>query len=153
MLSGITFKILMKEEGFRDKPYYCSEGFPTIGYGFRVGNKHDPLPEITMSREYADKKLSSHIRDLISTLNKNPDLNYPFSKCNNARKAIMISMAFQIGIYGLLKFKNFLHAVRIENWDKAAEEMINSLAYKQTPHRWERQAMVMRVGSVNGIYD
>ena len=35
--------LLEKEEGFRAKPYLCSEGYPTVGYGQRIGAKNQPL--------------------------------------------------------------------------------------------------------------
>jgi len=35
----IAAGMLAKEEGFRAKPYYCSENYPTIGYGEKIGDK------------------------------------------------------------------------------------------------------------------
>ena len=37
-MSNIT-SLLQYEEGFREKPYVCSEGYPTVGTGIRIGPK------------------------------------------------------------------------------------------------------------------
>lgn len=104
----LAVKIISLDEGFRDDPYYCSEGYPTIGYGFRIEGtgKHDPLPAgMHISRVEADVKLRNMIQQCEKTISSNPDLNPAFAKCNDYQKAVVLSIAHQIGIYGLLKFK------------------------------------------------
>jgi len=152
MSKQTLLKILMREEGFREDPYYCTEGLPTYGWGFVIGKKGDPLPKIKITREEADKKLLSLIETVYSSLEINADTSKAFSNCNDDRKAIMGSMVFQLGMYGLLKFKGFLKCANAKNWSGAADEMKNSLAYRQTKNRWQRQSDVMRTGSIEGIY-
>lgn len=152
MSKQILLKILMREEGFREDPYYCSEGVPTYGWGFAIGKKGDPLPNIKITREDADKKLLSMIDTIYSSLERNQDTAKAFDNCNDDRKAIMGSMVFQLGMYGLLKFKSFLRCATAKNWAGAADEMKDSLAYRQTKNRWQRQSDVMRTGSIEGIY-
>ncbi len=101
--------ILKSEEGWREKPYYCSENYPTIGYGFRIGERYSPLPDRTMSREEGDKKLSEWIEAFTYSLSGNADTKLAFNNCNYDRQAIMISMVYQLGMYGLLKFKKFIY--------------------------------------------
>ena len=43
---------------------------------------------------------------------------------NDARCAVIISMAFQLGGGGIRKFKNFIKAVKAEDWERAADEMV-----------------------------
>ena len=145
-------KILKREEGWKEKPYYCSEGYPTIGYGFKIGKRHEPLPEKTMSISEGDKKLDEWIENIIYSLNGNADTTRAYNNCNFDRQAIMISMVYQLGMYGILKFKKFIAACNDKDWNRAAEQMLDSLAARQAPNRFKRQADVMRSGSIAGIY-
>ena len=33
------YALLRLEEGWRSKPYLCTENYPTVGFGFRIGPK------------------------------------------------------------------------------------------------------------------
>lgn len=39
-------QLIQIEEGYREKAYYCSEGYPTIGTGHKIGPKGAPLEQI-----------------------------------------------------------------------------------------------------------
>lgn len=150
--TDLAVKILKKEEGFRAEPYYCSEQYPTYGYGVKIGDKYEPLPKITITEPEAAKKLISLTEANEKTCLNNPDLYRCYFHLNDARKAILLSIAYQIGIYGLLKFKNMLGALERADYSAAADEMLNSLAARQTPARWKRNAEQMRSGEVNAYY-
>jgi lysozyme len=62
-------------------------------------------------------------------------------------------MAHQIGIYGILKFKNMLSALYRADYNEAANQMLDSLAARQTPARWKRNAEQMRTGELNSYYE
>ena len=57
------FELLEYEEGFRAKPYYCSEGFVTIGIGSLIGPKHADLDlyQFTVNREVAEAMLMKEL--------------------------------------------------------------------------------------------
>jgi lysozyme len=148
----ISGRMLKKEEGFRAKPYLCSEGFPTIGYGEKIGEKYEPLPNITTTEPEAYKKMLATITANEKTILNNPDLYRCYFHLNDARKAVMLSIAYQIGIYGVLKFKKMLGALERADYSAAADEMLNSLAARQTPARWKRNAEQMRSGELNAYY-
>lgn len=148
----IAVKILKKEEGFRSEPYLCSEGYPTYGYGTKIGEKYESLPKIKISEPEATKKLIGMTEVNEKTFNSNPDLHRCYFHCNDARKAILLSIAYQIGIYGILKFKKMLGALERADYSAAADEMLNSLAARQTPARWNRNAEQMRTGELNAYY-
>ena len=136
--------ILYIEEGFRAKPYYCTEGFPTIGIGFVVGKKGEPLPDMEMTKRQAFLMLD----DKIESFTKEVSERFPieWSRCNQARKDILISMAFQLGVTGLSKFKNTLAAIRAGNFQKAADEMLDSRWARQTRNRAVRHSNQMLKG-------
>lgn len=60
------------------------------------------------------------------------------TKLTDARQRALCNMAFQMGINGLLGFKNTLGYIEQGNYTKAAENARLSLWYKQTPVRAER---------------
>ena len=68
------------------------------------------------------------------------------SGLNDARKAVLINMAFQLGFNGLSKFRNMLAAVQSEQYVLAASEMLDSLWAKQTPNRAKELSEQMLTG-------
>mgnify|MGYP003402569413 FL=1 len=148
----ISAGMLAKEEGFRAKPYYCSEDYVTIGYGEKIGDKYEALPNIETTEPVAYKKMMGLIEVNEKTLLNNPDLYRCYFHLNDARKAVMLSIVYQIGIYRLLKFKKLIAALETASYSKAADEMLNSLAARQTPKRWLRNAEQMRSGELHAYY-
>lgn len=139
--------ILMYEEGYREKPYYCSEGYPTIGIGTRLGPKGAPLSnyEISFSKDIAKAFLKEELNKI-----KNRLSGYPWFKiCNEARRNVLISMAYQMGVNGLLSFKNTLALIANKQFEQAANNMLLSKWAKQTPNRAQRHATVMFTGTTD----
>ncbi len=148
--------LIKYEEGWREKPYLCTEGYPTVGYGFRIGPKGADiklyqfvlplsvgnvwLDEILASKE-KEMRTIPHLADALDTC-----APYP------ARTAVLYSMAYQLGVNGLGNFKNTLAAVARGNWDKGAAGMLDSRWAKQTPKRAQRHAEQMRTGRWASVY-
>jgi len=53
-------------------------------------------------------------------------------------------MCFQLGLPRVLKFKFFLAALKIQDYEKAAEEMLLSKWHEQTPSRCQELSNIMR---------
>lgn len=66
------------------------------------------------------------------------------SKLSDPRFAVLIFMAFQMGVAGLAGFKNTLELVRTGAYDAAADAMLKSTWADQTPARAARMAQQMR---------
>ena len=62
------------------------------------------------------------------------------------RFGALLNMAFQMGVDGLLGFKNTLNFVRSGDYLNAADGMLQSLWAKQTPERAKRIAQQMKTG-------
>lgn len=140
-------QILRIEEGFRDKPYNCLEGYPTVGFGRVIGKKGDQLPNITVT--LPDEV--QHLRRRIATIDRMiPEI---ITQLDEVRAAVIVSMAYQIGVVGLRKFRFFLQAVKEENWQLASDHMLDSRWAKQTPARADRHAEMMRTGKLLKYYD
>lgn len=137
--------LLCFEEGYRAEPYYCSEGYPTIGIGTRIGPKGAALVNYQMhwSKEIA----KAHLREEVKAISDKID-GYPwFRQCNGPRRAVLVSMAYQMGVSGLLGFRNTLRLIEEGNFAAGGRGMRASKWYKQTPARAERHARVMESGT------
>lgn len=143
-------EILTVEEGFREEPYYCSEGYPTIGIGQRIGPKSEPLEKygFTCPLPVAQTWLRETVLDLNQRLTK----YRCYSSSNPARQAVLISMAYQLGLSGLLKFKRMIAAIEKADWSEAKKEGLDSRWAKQTPSRANRHMDVMMNGTTKGAY-
>ena len=136
------------EEGFKPRPYYCSEGYPTVGYGFRIGKKGAPLPDFYLPRPAADVWLVELLNGTEAEMRKRQPINDAMTTigANEPRRAVLISMAYQLGADGLLAFAKALVFIRRGDYASAASEMLNSRWAKQTPARAARHAQQMRSG-------
>ena len=53
-------------------------------------------------------------------------------------RSVLLNMAYQLGLTGLLKFKRTLRYLEIKQYDSAAKEMLDSRWANQTPERATR---------------
>ena len=136
--------IIAQEEGLRLKPYYCSEGYPTIGYGKKLGDKGVPLEyyDFEITEPMARLWLEEEVNKVVEQLEKNDVYN----SVDEYTKAILVSMAYQIGIKGLMKFKRMWSNLAEGNFLMAGCEALDSRWAKQTPHRATRHANVISKG-------
>ena len=61
-----------------------------------------------------------------------------------SRQEVLFNMAYQLGVNGLLKFKNMWSAIEARDYNKAADEMLDSRWYTQTPNRAKKLSDIMR---------
>ena len=117
-------------EGFRSKPYKCSEGVWTIGHGLTWITEEESL-----------SILSGRISELHLKLSE--DLDW-YDRMPPEIKGVIIEMCYQIGYSGVMKFKNMIANMKDINWKGASDEMLDSLWAKQTPERANRLAEIVR---------
>jgi lysozyme len=86
-----------------------------------------------------ENDIKTKTREVLLALPWMPRLSEP-------RQAVLIGMAFQMGIGGLLKFKRTLGSVEDGQYGEAAKEMLDSTWAKQTPARAHRMALQMETG-------
>lgn len=121
-------------EGFRAKAYKDTTGHHTIGYGFNI--------DAGIDERAASALIEHQVTELYADL-----MRFEwFDNLDEVRKSVIVQMAFQMGISGLLKFRKTLHYVKSGDYEKAADEMLNSLWAKQTPPRANQVAKMMRKG-------
>ena len=128
---------LREEEGWSSTIYKCTQGHWTIGYGRNV----DPHTGIGISREEGEFMLRSDVMRTIEEL----DNAFPFfSELDQPRTAVLIELAFQLGLPTLRKFSNMLAALWAGDTARAAEELLNSRYARQVPARANRYAERLR---------
>ena len=128
------FKALIERigvnEGFRSKPYQCTEGVWTIGHGLTWITEEESLSILTGRISQLHLKL---LDDLDWYEDMPPEI-----------KGVLIEMIYQIGYSGVKKFRKMLANMKEHNWKGAADEMLDSLWAKQTSNRANRLADIVR---------
>lgn len=134
---------LKRDEGCRLVAYPDprSGGAPwTIGYGHTGREVH---PGLIIGQEQAEDYLAQDItltcRGLDTAL---PGWRRP----EDPRQDVIVNMAFNLGVHKLLGFHNLLAALKSEDYDTAAAEMLDSAWALELPARADRLARQMRTG-------
>ncbi|MDR2076895.1 MAG: glycoside hydrolase family protein [Desulfovibrio sp.] len=165
---------LKKSEGFRAEPYLCPAGFVTIGYGHNL--EADPAeiraidPALAAQVEAgtlkganllarlknlgmrwgADEAEQTLLDDVAYVIRQLSGLCPAYTKLaasgDETRAEVLIDMAFNMGVAGLLKFKNTLAAVERGDYDAAASGMLASKWASQVKGRAVELARQMRMG-------
>jgi len=131
---NIIFDKIKRHEGWRSKPYECSTGHLTIGYGTKIDE---------ISKKEGELLLRSRLDDILKYAL--PQLA-EFWDLNGTRKLVYLDMLYNLGFKGFIGFKNMRKAVKEGNWHGAANEIHNSLYYKQVGLRAQENARMMRFG-------
>lgn len=115
---------IKQEEGFSGTVYKCREGFDTVGYGSKMPITKEEAELLLEYRLRAMKaQLTSHLYDL---------------DIKPEAWDILFNMAYQLGVKGVLNFKNMIKALKDNDYKEASIQMLDSLWAKQTPNRAKR---------------
>lgn len=144
------FPLLKFEEGLRLKPYLCPLGYPTIGYGMKIGPQGANLRDyqFRISERVAQVWLEDYVQDMLQEIYAYPQISRALAVCNEARAAVILSMCFQMGVLGVSKFVNTLDLIIKEDWVAASAGMMNSKWAKQTAARAGRHSVQMQTGKL-----
>jgi lysozyme len=139
-MDAVSLSLLQKQlvlhEGVRLKPYRCTAGRLTIGIGRN-------LDDVGISQEEALGLLRGDIARAIAAVR----VELPWiDRLDDIRQRVLVDMCFNLGIDGLLAFKQTLAAVASGDYDRAATEMLNSRWAAQVGERARRLARMMRTG-------
>jgi lysozyme len=127
---------LKRDEGLRLTPYRCTAGKLTIGYGRN-------LEDVGISKEEAEFLLASDAaKAQISVAKALPWI----TKLTLPRQAVLVNMCFNMGIAGLLKFKNTLRLIETGEYAEAAKAMLDSKWAEQTGQRALRLSVQLNTG-------
>lgn len=129
--------LIKLNEGFKDSMYKCPADKWTIGYGIN-------LEAVKMPEEVASLWLQIEVDKRKRELNKH---SWYSELCDN-RKAAITDMSYQLGLRGLSKFKKMIAALAAKDWNRAANEMLDSQYANQTPNRAMRNAEIIKKGAM-----
>lgn len=133
-------KQLVRHEGQRLKPYYDNAEPKRLTIG--VGRN---LDDVGIFQDEADLMLDNDIRRSIEDLTDH--LKW-WTRLDEARATVLCNMCFNLGIKRLLKFQKMLAALQSGDYLKAADEMTNSVWYKQVGVRAVELVHQMRTGDM-----
>lgn len=130
---------IKKGEGLVLSAYKDSLGYLTIGYGRLIdGKKGGGITEAE-----AEYLLLNDISNVCASVDK----ALPWiAKLNPVRQNVLYEMAFNMGVMGLLKWKNTLKMIECGQFKEAADAMRGSLWAKQVKSRAVRLALEMETG-------
>lgn len=132
-------KELTSEEGNIPHAYQDDQGFWTIGIGrlidARKGGRLSPDEVLYLF----NNDVKTHMIALYNAL--------PWAQSlSDARQRALVNMCFQMGIEGLLQFKDMLAAILAGDFDSAYKAALDSAWAEQTPNRARAVAMLIKNG-------
>lgn len=124
---------IMDHEGFSPKPVPDTIGF-VVGFGHNF--ETDPITRL-QAGTLLDEDLAERIVEVSTAWP-------PFSTVAGPCQRVVLEMSYQIGVEGLLGFKDLLHACATGNREAAAQAVLASQLAKQTPSRVADYAAILR---------
>lgn len=137
-------KELEIDEGVKHQIYLDHLGLPTFGIGHLV-IESDPEngQEVgtPVSEERVTEAFNADIEIVLSDCRK---LYEDFDELPEEVQLIVANMCFNLGYPRLSKFKGMKAGVDARDWNRAADEMVDSRWYNQVPNRAQRLVDRMR---------
>jgi lysozyme len=136
--------LLKQDEGLRQTVYDDATGLEvkaphgnlTIGYGINL--------QQGISEELASVLLDYVVNLSITVLKHDIEC---FAKLNDVRQAVLINMAYNLGIHGLMGFTTMLSNLAQERFTEAGMDLLDSKAARQLPARYSRLSKMLITGA------
>lgn len=146
---------LKRHEGFRTRVYKCTAGHDTIANGYNLDANPLALSNYEIvsfrkngiSKEAAETLLKIHVAQIETTLTQQ---FHWFESLNEARRAVLINMTFNMGLAGLMGFKTTLRMIQAGDFEGAAKNMLLSKWATQVKGRATELAKQMQTGKFHG---
>lgn len=124
---------IKQHEGLRLKPYHCTANRLSIGYGRN-------LQDNGITKEEAEIMLRHDVMNAEDACNQ---FSW-FRAMDKVRQGVVVEMVYQMGLPTFLQFKKTIQALRDQDYDYAADEMLNSKWARQVGQRAITLADIMR---------
>lgn len=125
---------LIRDEGFRSKPYKCTAGKLTIGVGRNIEDNGITEDEAMYLLE---NDISSCIKQLTTKLPW-------YASKPDAVQRVLTNMCFNLGISKLMSFKKTLSLIELGKYKEASVQMLNSLWARQVGERAIRLSNILK---------
>lgn len=129
--SPICINLIKQFEGFRSKPYKCSAGIPTIGYGstFYLNGEKVTMKDSPISKEFAEDLLLATVTSFSSQINPLITIELPQHQYD-----ALVSFTYNVGIAAFSK-STMLKLVNagkdasgeFQKWVKAGGKVVKGL--------------------------
>ena len=127
------YNLIDQQEGLNLNPYQDTKGLWTFGYGSR-------FPLLQNEVEFVrNNRLSLAEIVIMKTIPFYLDLD-------PVRRILLIDMVYNMGIDGVLEFKDMLGCMKNKDWTGASEAMLNSTWRIEEQSRCEQMAYLMEKG-------
>lgn len=136
---------LIRDEGWRSKPYRDTKGHLTIGVGHKLLSHELHITEVDSDWIWATLR-----QDALLAI-RGCEMIFGRSKLNQfgeVRQRALANMCFQMGAHKVAKFERMVRAIFRDDWLQAYIEALDSKWAKiDTPVRARRVAEMIRTGA------
>lgn len=135
---------LVLDEGRYFTPYKDSLGYWLVGVGHLLSEPE--MAKIALANAITREECAAFLAEDIAMAEK--VLNFifpPWRQLDDVRQRAMLNLTFNLG-YKLRTFQHFLAAMRRNDWDNAADALIDSTWYVQVKTRGPRIVRMIREG-------
>ena len=154
---------LILHEGLYLEPYVCPGGYWTIGVGRNLETKgltdceqvyifgHDGMSRLEVIERLKEQGITKEqamwlLANDISECIKDLKTFTWFDQLDDIRAKVVVDMRFNLGAAGFRKFRKMIAALERDDYDTAADEMVDSAWYHQVGTRARRLVEMMRTG-------
>lgn len=135
---------LEADEGVKYEIYLDHLGLPTCGIGHLIVEGDDEFEKEVGTEVSEDRVAELFEQDIDITLDECERLYSDFYELPDEAQMIIANMMFNMGRPRLSKFKGMKAGVDARDWNRAADEMVDSKWYEQVTNRADRLVTRMR---------
>ena len=129
---------LAEDEGCKFEIYLDHLGLPTFGIGALIKD-HDPEHGQPVGTPVTEERVRQRFSlDIAVTIEDCQVLYDDFDDLPEEAQLVIANMMFNMGRPRLSKFKGMKAGVDARDWDRAADEMVDSRWHDQVPNRAKR---------------
>ena len=135
---------LENDEGCKYEIYNDHLGYPTFGIGHLILDSDPEYGSSTGTEVSEDRVKEAFASDVVGVVSDCETLYPDFEELPEEAQRIIANMMFNMGRPRLSKFKGMKRGVDAQDWNAAADEMVDSSWYKQVTNRADRLVERMR---------
>ena len=127
-------EMVMRHEGLSLMPYRCPKGKLTIGYGRNLESKG-------ITEYEADMLLADDLKECLRDVE---EITQRLVMDNRTRA--LVDLRYQTGSYGFKTFVKMIAAILSRDWNRAADELMDSEYGRNFPKRARELEGMLRTG-------
>jgi lysozyme len=124
-MNNLLIDMLKRHEGFRSKPYRCTAGKLTIGYGHNLEDVGVSEAEALVLLYNDIDRASQDVRSIL------PE----FDSFSISRQNALVDMMFNLGKTRFVLFKKMIRAIKNKDWWEASRQAKDSKWHNQVGER------------------